>query len=253
MSTPLLAACRLTCEHGNRVHARPEVHVALVDGLDDAVCRQDSLSSAGMGSRQRAAAKGQLPNCTAEQSGGRDLCGTPLPACSPHSAGQASACSIGGAGQADRAAAGRLLWCRAPVRAALSEVLTWQALQGSPIPIPDCLQAFVGVHQALQGTGGPGGRQLALPREGRQDEDGVLAVGHGSDKLSDQLHWPAAACNCESSRGLAGQPVAKGQGHFAAYVVTERSHLVHHPRQQPAVTGAANEQIEKRQRLRAFS
>ena len=38
----------LTCEHGNRVHACPEVHVAFVDGLHDAVCRQDSLSSAGI-------------------------------------------------------------------------------------------------------------------------------------------------------------------------------------------------------------
>lgn len=107
----------------------------------------------------------QRPGCAAERSGGRHLCRTPSPACSPHSAGQAGSCTIGRAGRADRAAPGRLLWCRAPVRVAPPEVLTWQTLQGSPIPIPDCLQAFVGVYQALQGTGGPGGRQLAPPRK----------------------------------------------------------------------------------------
>ena len=48
MSTPP-GSCMLTCENGNRVHAGSEVHVAFVDGLHDAVCRQDSLSSAGMG------------------------------------------------------------------------------------------------------------------------------------------------------------------------------------------------------------
>lgn len=44
----------LTCEHGHRVHACPEVHVAFVDGLHDAVCRQDCPSSAGVA---RAAAR----------------------------------------------------------------------------------------------------------------------------------------------------------------------------------------------------
>ena len=120
------------------------------------------LSAGRTASHQQgwAAAKEQPPSCAAQQIGGSDLCGTHLSACSPHSAGQASACSVGRAGQADRAAPGRLLWCRAPVRAAFSEVFTWQALQGSPIPVPDCLQAFVGVHQALQGTGGPGGHHV---------------------------------------------------------------------------------------------